>query len=46
MFRDRLRASAADRDLYADTKLALARRQWDSAVTSVRTSIRSTCCGR
>jgi GrpB-like predicted nucleotidyltransferase (UPF0157 family) len=29
MFRDRLRANAADRDLYAQTKLALARQQWD-----------------
>ena len=29
MFREWLRANAADRDLYAQTKLALARRQWD-----------------
>jgi GrpB-like predicted nucleotidyltransferase (UPF0157 family) len=29
MFRDRLRANASDRDLYARTKLALAQRQWD-----------------
>jgi GrpB-like predicted nucleotidyltransferase (UPF0157 family) len=29
MFRDRLRAHAADRDLYARTKLALARQRWD-----------------
>jgi len=29
MFRDRLRANATDRDLYARTKLALAQRQWD-----------------
>jgi GrpB-like predicted nucleotidyltransferase (UPF0157 family) len=28
LFRDRLRTDAADRDLYAQTKLALARREW------------------
>jgi GrpB-like predicted nucleotidyltransferase (UPF0157 family) len=28
MFRDWLRQSAADRDLYARTKLALARKEW------------------
>ena len=30
VFRDWLRHNAADRDLYAQTKLALARKQWDS----------------
>jgi GrpB-like predicted nucleotidyltransferase (UPF0157 family) len=29
MFRDRLRTDAADRDLYARTKLALAQRNWE-----------------
>jgi GrpB-like predicted nucleotidyltransferase (UPF0157 family) len=29
LFRDQLHASTADRDLYARTKLALARQQWD-----------------
>jgi GrpB-like predicted nucleotidyltransferase (UPF0157 family) len=29
VFRDRLRTNAADRELYARTKLALAREQWD-----------------
>lgn len=28
LFRDRLRASPADRDLYERTKLALARKEW------------------
>jgi GrpB-like predicted nucleotidyltransferase (UPF0157 family) len=28
VFRDRLRSNAADRDLYARTKLALARQEW------------------
>ena len=30
LFRDRLRSNAADRDLYARTKLALAQKQWNS----------------
>jgi len=30
MFRDWLRSNAADRDLYARTKLALAQQEWKS----------------
>ena len=30
LFRDRLRSNAADRDLYARTKLALAQKEWNS----------------